>query len=189
AAEISQDIGSKKLPEYPMLLKNDDILSLFDQQQNEPRQKEKEPRQKFKEGDDSSDLFAIPLEIFTSDQEHPDITQSTVQYEKEKEIEGKIVKADNKDTNYLLYQKGALDWGQDAINSIYSKQPFAEMKYVYQTAPNGPTSLRQQKQVLTKESRINMPKERKNYIKTSQLMKSAAAQETLKKYGKNKKKK
>ncbi|KAA6386143.1 MAG: hypothetical protein EZS28_018331 [Streblomastix strix] len=183
AAEISQDIGSKKLPAYPMLLRNDDILDLIEQN------KEKEPRQKFKEGDDIQDPFQLPLEFFTDDQEHPDIASSTTQYEKEKEIEGKIIKADNKNTDFLLYQKGALDWGQDAINSIYSKQPFAEMKYTYQTAPNGPTSIRQQKQVLTKESKINTPKQRKNYINPSQLKKSVAAQETLKKYGKNKKKK
>ncbi|KAA6385668.1 MAG: hypothetical protein EZS28_018806 [Streblomastix strix] len=71
AAEILQDIGSKKPPTYPILLRDDDILDISNQ-------KEKEPREKFKQGDDTQDAVNIPLEFFAGDQEHLYITSSTI---------------------------------------------------------------------------------------------------------------
>ncbi|KAA6385155.1 MAG: hypothetical protein EZS28_019319 [Streblomastix strix] len=93
------------------------------------------------------------------------------------------------DINKLEYKIGATDWGQPAINASYINNPYPEKKTGYYMNIGGMPSLMQKKEIYDKSSKINKPIERKNYIKTSQLMKSAAAQETLKKYGKNKKKK
>ncbi|KAA6381998.1 MAG: hypothetical protein EZS28_022474 [Streblomastix strix] len=98
-------------------------------------------------------------------------------------------KETKKDLNKLEYKTGATDWGQPAINTAYINNPYPEKKTGYYMNIGGMPSLMQKKEIYDKSSKINKPKERKNYIKTSQLIKSGAAQETLKKYGKNKKKK
>ncbi|KAA6390392.1 MAG: hypothetical protein EZS28_014081 [Streblomastix strix] len=95
-----------------------------------------------------------------------------------------------KDINKLEYKIGATDWGQPAINTAYINNQYPEKKTGYYKNIGGmPSLMQKKKEIYDKSSKINKPKEGKNYIKTNQLMKSAAAQETLKKYGKNKKKK
>ncbi|KAA6397391.1 MAG: hypothetical protein EZS28_007078 [Streblomastix strix] len=94
-----------------------------------------------------------------------------------------------KDINKLEIKTGATDWGQPAINAAYTNNPYPVKKTGYYMNQGRMPSLMQKKEIYDKSSKINKPKERMNYIKTSQLMKSAAAQEALKKYGKNKKKK
>ncbi|KAA6396513.1 MAG: hypothetical protein EZS28_007958 [Streblomastix strix] len=94
-----------------------------------------------------------------------------------------------KDTNNLEYKTGATDWGQPAINTAYINNPYPRKNTGYYMDVGGIPSLMQKKEIYDKSSKINKPKERKNYINPSQLKKSVAAQETLKKYGKNKKKK
>ncbi|KAA6361079.1 MAG: hypothetical protein EZS28_043395 [Streblomastix strix] len=94
-----------------------------------------------------------------------------------------------KDINKLEYITGATDWGQPAINTAYTNNPYPRKNTGYYMNVGGMPSLMQKKEIYDKSSKINKPKERKNYINPSQLKKSVAAQETLKKYGKNKKKK
>ncbi|KAA6392154.1 MAG: hypothetical protein EZS28_012318 [Streblomastix strix] len=95
----------------------------------------------------------------------------------------------NKDINNLEYKTGATDWGQPAINTAYINNPYPVKKTGYYMIVGGMPSLMQKKEIYDKSSKINKPKERKNYINPSQLKKSVAAQQQLKKYGKNKKKK
>ncbi|KAA6376792.1 MAG: hypothetical protein EZS28_027681 [Streblomastix strix] len=95
----------------------------------------------------------------------------------------------NKDINDLEYKTGATDWGQPAINTAYINNPYPRKNTGYYMNIGGMPSLMQKQEVYDKSSKINKPKERKNYINPSQLKKSVPAQETLKKYGKNKKKK
>ncbi|KAA6360983.1 MAG: hypothetical protein EZS28_043491 [Streblomastix strix] len=94
-----------------------------------------------------------------------------------------------KDINKQEYKTGATDWGQPAINAAYTNNPYPRKNTGYYMNVGGMPSLMQKKEIYDKSSKINKPKERKNYINPSQLKKSVAAQETLKKYGKNKKKK
>ncbi|KAA6357322.1 MAG: hypothetical protein EZS28_047150, partial [Streblomastix strix] len=94
-----------------------------------------------------------------------------------------------KDTNKLEYITGATDWGQSAINTAYTNNPYPRKNTGYYMNVGGMPSLMQKKEVLDKSSKINKPKQGKNYINPSQLKKSVTAQEQLKKYGKNKKKK
>ncbi|KAA6367224.1 MAG: hypothetical protein EZS28_037249 [Streblomastix strix] len=103
-----------------------------------------------------------------------------------------LIQDDNetkKDINKLEYKTGATDWGQPAINTAYINNPYPRKNTGYYMNVGGMPSLMQKKEIYDKSSKINKPKERKNYINPSQLKKSTAAQETLKKYGKNKKKK
>ncbi|KAA6374797.1 MAG: hypothetical protein EZS28_029677 [Streblomastix strix] len=111
------------------------------------------------------------------------------QENKEKQIESKIVQADNAQTNKILYLSGALDWNKPPINAYYAREPYELKDTEYYVNDGGSATLKQTKPVYTKEAKINRPKARKNYIKTSQLIKSIAEQEKLKKYSKKNKKK
>ncbi|KAA6368627.1 MAG: hypothetical protein EZS28_035846 [Streblomastix strix] len=94
-----------------------------------------------------------------------------------------------KDINNLEYKTGATVWRQPAINTAYINNPYPRKNTGYYMNVGGMPSLMQKKEIYDKSSKINKPKERKNYINPSQLKKSVAAQEQLKKQGKNKKKK
>ncbi|KAA6384937.1 MAG: hypothetical protein EZS28_019538 [Streblomastix strix] len=98
-------------------------------------------------------------------------------------------KDSTKDINKLEYKTGATDWGQPAVNASYINNPYLQKNTGYYMNVGGMPSKILKQEVYDKSSKINKPKERKNYINPSQLKKSAEAQETLKKYGKNKKKK
>ncbi|KAA6364969.1 MAG: hypothetical protein EZS28_039504 [Streblomastix strix] len=96
---------------------------------------------------------------------------------------------DSNETKKLEYQAGAPDWGLPAINAAYTNNPYPRKNTGYYMNVGGMPSLMLKKEAYDKPSKINKPKERKNYINPSQLKKSVTAQEALKKLGKNKKKK
>ncbi|KAA6332455.1 MAG: hypothetical protein EZS28_053273, partial [Streblomastix strix] len=89
------------------------------------------------------------------------------------------IKDTNKDIDKLEYYTGATDWGQPAINTAYINNPYPRKNTGYYMNVGGMPSLMQKKEIYDKSSKINKPKERKNYINPSQLKKSVAAQETL----------
>ncbi|KAA6371503.1 MAG: hypothetical protein EZS28_032969 [Streblomastix strix] len=131
----------------------------------------------------------IPLENFSDFQPDENLAQQQIQQAQNNLMQGKILQVANKQTvDPLKYQIGALDWGNVPLNAEYTNNPYQLKDYQYFMNQGGMPSLRQKKQVFTKGSKVNQPKERKNYIKTSKLMQSIAAQEKLKKYSKKNKK-
>ncbi|KAA6361017.1 MAG: hypothetical protein EZS28_043455 [Streblomastix strix] len=169
--EPSNDLSSRRLP-YPLQIKESiKEYPIYD------------------DGIQQQDPFSMLTGDFTDEQPEGTLLQQQMQAEKENQIEGKILQKDNaQTTNDLQYQYGATDWGHRPINKEFTNTPYPVMNTAYYMNDGGIPSLRVQKQYLDKQSRINRPKERKNYIKTSKLMQSIAAQDRLKKHGKNKKK-
>ncbi|KAA6399286.1 MAG: hypothetical protein EZS28_005194 [Streblomastix strix] len=180
--EPSHDLASRRLP-YPLQIKESIKESI---KQNENEKMKEDPND---EGIQSEGPFSMLTGDFTDEQPEGTILQQQMQAEKENQIEGKILQKDNaQTTNELQYQYGATDWGHRPINKEFTNTPYPIMNTANYMNDGGIPSLRVQKQYLDKQSRINRPKERKNYIKTSKLMQSIAAQDRLKKHGKNKKK-
>ncbi|KAA6383841.1 MAG: hypothetical protein EZS28_020632 [Streblomastix strix] len=63
----------------------------------------------------------------------------------------------------LKYVVGSTGWGKEPINQFFNQQHFPERKYQWYTN-EGQTVLRQAKVKLDKQSLLNMPKKKKNYI-------------------------
>ncbi|KAA6392722.1 MAG: hypothetical protein EZS28_011751 [Streblomastix strix] len=122
-------------------------------------------------------------------QQNENISQQQQEAFKQAKLWAAQLIQDNNETKKLEYQAGAPDWGLPAINAAYTNNPYPRKNTGYYMNVGGMPSLMQKQEVFDKSSKINKPKQRKNYINPSQLKKSVAAQEALKKHGKNKKKK
>ncbi|KAA6363928.1 MAG: hypothetical protein EZS28_040545, partial [Streblomastix strix] len=75
----------------------------------------------------------------------------------------------------LKYVVGSTGWGKEPINQFYNQQHFPDRKYQWYTN-EGQTVLRQAKVKLDKQSLLNIPKKKKNYISQGQLNKTLEAQ-------------
>ncbi|KAA6395808.1 MAG: hypothetical protein EZS28_008670 [Streblomastix strix] len=160
--EPSNDLASRRLLQPPYVQQNIKEYSNDDE-----------------EGIQSQDPFSQLTDDFTDAPQEVTLLQQQIGAEKENQIDGKILQKDNASTTKeLQYQYGATDWDHRPINKEFINTPYLVMNTAYYMNDGGIPSLRVEKQYLDKQSRINRPKERKNYIKTSKLMQSIAAQDT-----------
>ncbi|KAA6361307.1 MAG: hypothetical protein EZS28_043166 [Streblomastix strix] len=174
-SQASHDTGSRSRPQTPQL---------------KERRMEKDYIEQ--DGIQSQEPFAIQ-EINETDQAPLEsLPQQEYELQQQKEIQSKMLISEanqsEKPVRPLEYRLGGLDWGKETLSKPWLNNPYPAMKTIHYMNDGGIPSLRTQQQVLDKSSKINRPKERKNYIKTSQLMKSVAAQEKLKKHSKKNKK-
>ncbi|KAA6372567.1 MAG: hypothetical protein EZS28_031905 [Streblomastix strix] len=80
----------------------------------------------------------------------------------------------------LKYVVGATGWGKEPINQFYNQQHFPDRKYQWYTN-EGQTVLRQAQVKLDKQSLLNMPRKKKNYISQGELSKTLKGQKQLRK--------
>ncbi|KAA6365628.1 MAG: hypothetical protein EZS28_038845 [Streblomastix strix] len=78
----------------------------------------------------------------------------------------------------LKYVVGSTGWGKQPINQFFNQQHFPERKYQWYTN-EGQTVLRQAKVKLDKQSLLNMPRKKKNYISKGELSKTLQGQKQL----------
>ncbi|KAA6382405.1 MAG: hypothetical protein EZS28_022067 [Streblomastix strix] len=174
-SQASHDTGSRSLPQTPQL-----------------KEKRMEKDYIEQDGIQSQEPFAIQ-EINETDQAPLEsLPQQEYELLQQKEIQSKMLISEANEAEKpvlpLEYRLGGLDWGKETLSKPWLNNPYPIMKTIHYMNDGGIPSLRTKQQVLDKSSKINRPKERKNYIKTSKLMQSIAAQEKLKKYSKKNKK-
>ncbi|KAA6393292.1 MAG: hypothetical protein EZS28_011182 [Streblomastix strix] len=149
------------------------------------KERDKEKDYMEQDGIQSQKPFSILDANETDQAPQESLPEQEYEHQQQKEIQSKIliseVKEAEKPVQPLEYRYGGLDWGQEALSKAWQNKPHPVMKITHYFNNSRIPSLRTQKQVLYKGSKINRPKERKNYNKPSKLMQSIVAQDKLKK--------
>ncbi|KAA6369240.1 MAG: hypothetical protein EZS28_035233 [Streblomastix strix] len=198
-AEPSQDIGTRQQPTAPnhsIYDSQDQMMRWFGdaRSENEPREKDYPDNQSTKSAPNQygyqfndNQPFSYDLAQQTDFAQPLTITEVEQQNQRDRQVEGQQLINNNQEMNKSMQYLGGLDWGLDPVNRYYGKTANIPKPVDYYLQDSALT-VRQRKQYLAKEEKLNKPKQKINYIKADEMAKQVDAQGKLKKQTGRKKK-
>ncbi|KAA6341741.1 MAG: hypothetical protein EZS28_052435, partial [Streblomastix strix] len=184
---VNQDIGSRQQPTAP-------LHSIDDSDEQRLRwfagdaRSENEPREKdYPDSQTDEQPFNYDLRQYTDFAPPLTITEVEQENKRDKQVEGQQLLLSGQEMNKNMQYLGGLDWGLDPVNKYYGKTANIPKPVDYYLQ-DGALSVRQRKQYLAKEEKLNKPKPKINYIKAAEMKKQVEAQGKLKKQTGRKKK-
>ncbi|KAA6358653.1 MAG: hypothetical protein EZS28_045820 [Streblomastix strix] len=199
-AEPSQDIGSRQQPTAPPHSNEGSQVQMKRQFTGDARSDNE-----YGEKDNTDQLSTKSLPIYYDYQHNdnqpfsyplafqtdftPSITITEVESEnqRDRKVEEQQLKNNNQEMNKNMQWLGGLDWGLEPVNKYYGKTANIPKPVDYYLQDSG-LNVRQRKQYLAKEEKLNKPKPKINYIKAGEMEKQVEAQGKLKKQTGRKKK-
>ncbi|KAA6394750.1 MAG: hypothetical protein EZS28_009726 [Streblomastix strix] len=196
---VNQDIGTIQqttAPNHSIYDSEEQMMRWFvgdAQSENEPREKDYPDKQSTKSApnyygnqSNNNQPFSYPLADQT-DFAPPNASDQEQENQRVKKVEEQQLKNINQEINKNMQWIGGLDWVLDPVNKQYGK--IANIpKPVDYYLQDGALIVRQRKQYLAKEEKLNKPKPKINFIKADEMEKQVEAQGKLKKQTGRKKK-
>ncbi|KAA6364205.1 MAG: hypothetical protein EZS28_040267 [Streblomastix strix] len=197
--EPSQDIGTRQLPTAPN-------HSIYDSEEQMMRWFGGEPsvthndtksQKEYREKDypDQFSIMSAPNYYHTQQNDNqpysydlaqqtdfapPNASDQEQQNQRDRQVEEQQLKNNNQEMNKDMQWLGGLDWGLEPVNKYYGKTANIPKPVDYYLQDSALT-VRQRKQYLAKEDKLNKPKPKINYIRADEMAKQVEAQGKLKK--------
>ncbi|KAA6372764.1 MAG: hypothetical protein EZS28_031709 [Streblomastix strix] len=173
AEQIYKELDGEQVPTQA-LAEEDAIQQRLDEQSNQQTNQQaiQQITNQFNEVGGVKDQPPDSASQFIQGQMQQGQTRSQMS-EEVQELNDEIIKG-------LKYVVGATGWGKQPINQFFNQQHFPDRKYQWYTN-EGQTVLRQAQGKLDKQSLLNMPRKKKNYISQGELSKTLQGQKQLRK--------
>ncbi|KAA6366591.1 MAG: hypothetical protein EZS28_037882 [Streblomastix strix] len=198
--ESSQDIGDRQqptAPNYSIYDSDEQRLRWFGgdaRSENEPREKDYPDNQSTKSmpnyyriQQNDNQPYSYDLAQLTDFAPPLTITEVESENQRDRQVEEQQLKNNNQEMNKNMQWQGGLDWGLEPVNKYYGKTANIPKPVDYYLQDSALT-VRQRKQYLAKEEKLNKPKSKINYIRADEMAKQVEAQGKLKKQTGRKKK-